>query len=146
MLSVFLWCLKNLLVFSIVSAAQYEDDGSFCTKDRTRMVILLVTILYLTSPEAFGDVEKKTKIVSPHQKRKRANIWSIFQQLGPTYVHHAYWMDEESFFDLHRILHKHMTKPRKPTNRKKKNSGKNGAITSILRRSVAIWYFAGGDP
>jgi hypothetical protein len=97
------------------------------------------------TPEAF-ESEKKRKKPRPHCKRKRRRVWEIFQELSPTYVKQAYHMDEDSFYKLHKKLRKYMTKKQNQNNKKKKNSGKNGAISTVLCLSVAIHYFAGGDP
>jgi hypothetical protein len=70
-------------------------------------------------------------------------VWNIFHELGPTYVCRACRMDEVAFYDLHRKLHKHMTKKRRNN---KKKTAKNGVISTILHLSVTIRYFAGGNP
>jgi hypothetical protein len=39
-----------------------------------------------------------------------------------------------------------MVKPKSQNNKKKKDSAKNGAITTFVRLSIAIRFFACGDP
>jgi hypothetical protein len=93
-----------------------------------------------------GSKEKRKKPASPHRKITTKTVYEIFSELAPTYVCHAYQIDEDSFYHLHRLLRKYMVKKKSFNNKKKKDSGKNGIITTIVRLSIAIRYFSGGDP
>ena len=57
-------------------------------------------------------------------------------------------MTEEAFWDLHELLKPHMGSSRKRAGKEKKhkNGGKNGLISTETRLSAAIRYFAGGRP
>jgi hypothetical protein len=66
--------------------------------------------------------------------------------MGPTYVWRAYQMDEESFYKLHQKIEKYTVKLKSQNNKKKKDSAKNEAISTVVRLSIAIRFFASGNP
>ena len=53
-------------------------------------------------------------------------------------------MDQDSFWELHRILYPFLRG--KGKDRKQKLGAKNGIISTPIRLSAAIRYFAGGRP
>jgi DDE superfamily endonuclease len=81
--------------------------------------------------------------------RVRRTMDSIFKQYGPYYVRRAYRMTEEAFWQLHVLLQPFMTSTRRKPGcrtKKHKNGGMNGLISTEIRLSAAIRYFAGGRP
>lgn len=100
--------------------------ASFCTND----------VSLLSSPST-------TKV-----RRVRRNVTSLFKELGPTYVRRAYRMEESDFWKLHRLLYikiGYKVFPRRGSKKKHKNGGPNGIISSTIRLSAAMRYFAGGS-
>ena len=84
-----------------------------------------------------------------HYKRTRKRVVDIFEELGPHYVRRAYRMNEQSFWNLLRLLKKYLrgtVLPREGSTKKHKNGAKNGLIKPSIRLSVAIRFFAGGRP
>lgn len=84
-------------------------------------------------------------------KRVRRSVSSIMYELG-SYSRCFYHMRDESFWMLHRLLKDKIENPSiapgSRRSRKKRKRGKtpNGDIDSASRLSMALRYFAGGDP
>jgi hypothetical protein len=86
------WIVQLLLLFSIVAVME-TDDGFSIMDEKSRLVIVLSVILLVAAPEAFGEKKKECKTPRPHCNWTMHSVWSIFQELGPTYVRQAYQMD-----------------------------------------------------
>ena len=91
----------------------------------------------------------QTRFVSPNRlgvcniKRSRRSIDELFAEYGPQYSRRAYRMDKHSFNILHGLLQRNALSPKKRT--KDKNLSNDG-IPSETKLSVALRFFAGGDP
>jgi hypothetical protein len=133
------------VLFAIIAAAESDPGGNGFFEGKSKLIVTLTSLLFVTAPEAFGTNIRKKVPRLPHRRSKKCRVWQIFQELGPTYIRWAYCMDKYSFYKLHHMLKKYMTKRRHANNKRKKNSGKNGTISSVVRLHVAICYFAGGD-
>ena len=108
---------------------------------------MLISLLLALFPDEFGygPVGLSRPPVYPIERRRR-KVVDIFRELGPSYSKRAYRMSEESFFNLHKLLHKHLTIPVDKDKKNWKRGSPNGIITSTVRLSIAIRYFAGGRP
>lgn len=94
--------------------------------------------------------EEKDETVGPsHRTRTRRPVNSIFQEQGPIYVRRAYRMHANSFWDLHELTKDRIGNPERVavgSTKTHRNGARNGLITSSIRLSAAIRYFAGGRP
>ena len=80
---------------------------------------------------------------SKNIKRQRVEVNTIFTRLGERFVRKAYRMSEQSFWKLYSILEPGL----KENKKERKNGGTpNGPITSSARLSMALRWFAGGEP
>ena len=77
-------------------------------------------------------------------RRKRRCVKNIFQELGPYHVRRAYCMKESTFWKLNRVLLPYI--PNIPIRKRKRGKTTNGDISSSMKLSMAIRYFAGGSP
>lgn len=133
-----------ILVATVVAAGGNEEP--LMVEDTGRMVLILISVLFSMFPEEFGFKEQASSSpASPAIKRSRRLVSHIMKELGPTYTKRAYRMSEDSFFKLHRILWKYLNRPRSEK-KKSKNGSKNGIVTTTVRLSIALRYFAGGRP
>jgi hypothetical protein len=132
-----------LLLFSIALAV--FSNGEYGTGSH-RMIVLSTIILLIETPDVFGlqpVLEKRKQ--SPARKRKRQTVMSIFNEMGPIYVRHAYRMEADSFWKLHAILRPHLETEHSET-KKHKDGTVNGLIPTSVQLSMALRYFAGGSP
>jgi hypothetical protein len=138
--------LLLLLLFDIVTAS--NDGVALSTKVQLAVVIALIANLDSVDDEVV--VVPKSR--SPREKaryRVRRSVRSIFEAYGPYYVRRAYRMTEASFWELHALLKPLMGSTRRRAggrHKKHRNGGTNGLISSEIRLSAAIRYFAGGRP
>ena len=131
-----------LLLFSIASAV--FSNGEYGTGSH-RMIVLSTIILLIETPNVFGlqpVLEKRKQ--SPARKHKRQTVMSIFNEMGPIYVCHAYWMEVDSFWKLHAILRPHLETEWSET-KMHKDGAVNGLILTSVQLSVALRYFAIGS-
>ena len=83
------------------------------------------------------------RLHSPTIARTRRSMSSIFQEYGPYYTRRAYRMDKASFYKLEGMLSPYL----KGSGYKGKVRGiPNGMVPTDLKLSMALRYFAGGDP
>ena len=126
--------------------AMDNDDDTF--SDQVRLLFMIVSVLLCSFPEEFGFVsahdalanivkQKQKGHTSPSIQRERKFVHKIFVELGPYYVRRAYRMKEDSFWKLHRLLHKYLVGERS-SKKKHQNGATNGIITTPVRLSVAI--------
>jgi hypothetical protein len=117
-----------------------------------RLVSTIVAHAMVALESDSSDDEDDKKGRGPRDKprdRTRRTVASIFLEQGPYYVRRAYRMNEEAFWNLHAMLQPHMGSRRCQSWKKRKkhrNGGKNGLISTEVRLSAAIRYFAGGRP
>ncbi|CAB9521458.1 hypothetical protein SEMRO_1196_G251500.1 [Seminavis robusta] len=64
--------------------------------------------------------------------------------MGDIYVRRAFRMPEEDFWALHDLLKRHIGGKVYSKKKKQRNGAVNGIISSAIRLSVALRYFAGG--
>jgi DDE superfamily endonuclease len=151
-----------ILLFDLAVAAEDDDDEAarqFLAG--VRLFASTAALLIASLPEGGLDIAEDTDTDEAPQRREghrerprsrvRRSIQSIFREYGPYYIRRAYRMNEASFWQLHRLVKPHMSSIRlKKHDRKRqkthKNGGKNGLISSEIRLSAAIRYFAGGRP
>jgi hypothetical protein len=110
------------------------------------VAIIILTIIALVEPQLLEPPRKKRRLGKSTRatKRRRREVNEIMDEFGETYVRRSYRMTRETFWKLHDILWPLL---RSPPNRSNKKSGAtNGIITTSVRLSIAIRFFAGGDP
>ena len=133
---------RTMLMWLTVGFASASQSSSM-QSSATAVVIAVVALLILS---ATGQSQNEA---SPFMPRTRRSVREIFREMGPCHLRRAYRMDEESFWDLHRLTCKELggrSKPRKGSKKKHRNGAKNGLIPSSSRLSVALRHFAGGRP
>ena len=77
-------------------------------------------------------------------RRERKYVTKIFEELGPCNVRRNYRMTADTFWKLHRLLQPNI--PCSKRRKRKRGSTRNGDISSSLKLSMAIRYFAAGSP
>lgn len=147
--------IRRLLLWSLLSVLLdlVAANGKDISQDHVALAVIVALVA-----AALDDLEDEpvVRLVTPRgrryqsRNRVRRTVKSIFREHGPYYVRRAYRMTEEAFWELHSLLDPLITSDyrRKPGSREKKhrNGSKNGIISSDIRLSVAIRYFAGGRP
>ena len=116
--------------------------------NRSFVAITQGTLLDILQDD-FGMVEEHVpEKVPPHRQRNRRQVNDIFNEQGPTYVRRAYRMHADSFWALHKLLKNGIAKAAEEAKgtKKHRNGAKNGVISTSVRLSAAIRYFAGGRP
>jgi hypothetical protein len=144
------------------SNTKEEDDESYAKASQ----FLYIATSFLLIADHISQKRKRQRPPSSSPcKRVHKLVPRIFTELGKYYVRHAYQMDEASFWKLYGLLRDHMKRviaeqPKKKKKRKgkgkkkckashhkkKKKGATNDIISLLLRLSVALQYFAGGDP
>lgn len=84
--------------------------------------------------------QRGRQIGAKTRRRTRLDLAAHFNDLGPTVFRRCYRMTQESFWNLLEIIGKHL-----PSYVNEKQVP-NGPITKAARLSMALRYFAGGDP
>jgi hypothetical protein len=122
-------------------------NGHSFPEDKSYLILLLTAILLVNCSELFdgrGCDNKWKKKCSSHQTRKRHFVWGTsFRRWAQCTSKGHTKGDEKSFFQLYRKIKKYMIKLKIKNNKKKKDSAKNGPISSVVRLSIAIQFFAG---
>jgi DDE superfamily endonuclease len=145
--------LLTLLFLSliVVSASGDGAEGG-STKDSAWLLPIILSVLLSILPEEFGydaeDVGNRLRSPCYPLSREHKRVHEIFNELGPSYTRRAYRMTAVSFWNLHRILLKYLRKPPALKQNKKVmvKGTVNGVITTPIRLSAALRYFAGGRP
>ena len=131
-----------LSIMLVLAAAASHSDGSAASRISFLALAAAAVFVFV---EEFDRPKKRIRKTEPHRLRSRRTVSSIFGELGPSYTRRAYWMKEQQFWKLHRLIKSNLVNPR--TGKKKhKNGGKNGIIPTESRLSAALRYFAGGKP
>jgi hypothetical protein len=143
-MTLYLWWLQFLLLLPVV----FGDGENIVVSNPIVMLFMYVAILLAGTPSTLFRHPKEGHS-SPFIPRKRRDVGSLFRELGPIYSRRAYRMDIESFWSLHRMLRPYLrgrVRPPASSNSKKKhrNGAANGIISSTIRLSIALRYFAGG--
>ena len=79
---------------------------------------------------------------SKHIPRRKIPVTTIFRNLGKKYIRKAYRMTERSFWVLLDHIEPHMTH----TKKRKRGKTPKGDIDPSSRLSMALRWFAGGEP
>ena len=107
---------------------------------RRRLDLLMTHAMVLT----IRDETTGSKSGSRTVRRKRMEVDEIMRRLGP-YVRKAYRMNPEDFDQMHATLEPALVEYFSTNRRGRKRRGTtNGHISTRLRLSAAIRYFAGG--
>ena len=127
-----LYCL--LLLFPVACSNTLDidaiiDDTIFCVT-LASSVVVDATIL-ITGLRSRRFVQRKRKCVDV-----------IFKEIGPYHVRRSYRMKEATFWKLNSLLLPYLPKKHK----QKRGWTPNGAISSLMKLSMAICYFAGASP
>jgi hypothetical protein len=146
--------LLTLFLLSIIVSASGEDaEGGSILKDSAGLLLIVLSILLSALPEEFGYDDEDNAVNTARSScypvnRERKRVQEIFRELGPSYTRRAYRMSAASFWKLHRLLVKYLRKPPALKQNKKVmvKGAANGIISTPLRLSCAIRYFAGGRP
>ena len=122
-----------------------EDPNPLAYKAR-KLVSIVTSILPEVEPESFGFEPTQTEGYS-HRQRTRRSVNDIFNEQGPIYVRRAYRMHSSSFWNLNKKLKGGNGMPNMPgegSTKTHQNGARNGLISTSVRLSAAIRYFAGG--
>ena len=105
---------------------------------------LMVSIVTFTSADVSSlNTQKGRSPGSKTIKRKRLNVDEHFLSMDPAMFRRKYRMGFDSFYKLLDILEPHLGDTGEDM---KFGSTPNGPITKSARLSMALRYFAGGDP
>jgi len=146
MLAFNLALLVFLCISGLVVAAETGESAAAGLKLASVFSALLLSGTGLAGGDDNDDDDegKGKREQNPHRERTRRFVNQIFQELGPYCLRRAYRMDAASFWELHRILKPYIESKKKQTHHKK--GAKNGLISTEIRLSSGIRYFAGGRP
>ena len=147
------YCWKTFAFIAAILAA-FFIHGTKAAGDNDETIagetaVLLLSVLAAALPEELGlddDEGSRKRKQAQHRNRTRKFVNAIFDELGPCYVKRSYRMDAKEFWTLHRMLKPYFPPPGKISATKKRAGAKNGNITSSVRLSAALRYFAGGRP
>lgn len=125
-----------------------EEDGDVFD-DAHGMITILLSAL-LVSGLWDKNKQKRRGSRGVTVQRQRRTVSSIMYELG-RYCARFYRMDRVSFWKLHALLKPYIKKVSRKAacidaRKRKGGAPPNGKISSSVRLSVAIRYFAGGDP
>lgn len=130
-------------VFCIFPAIAGSIDVDALVAEEEALIICVASILL---PIAYDYIVAKKdpprRLGCPTIKRERPTMRYLFDLYGPSLVKRAYRMTEQSFWRLLDILEPHLPEVKK----RKRGRTPNGDIYPALRLSMALRYFAGGDP
>ena len=146
--SVRVFLFFELLLFCCGFVVGTPDDDVLLGHDAYNASIILLTVL-MAGGVFNGNIRPGTR--GRTIRRVRRSVSSIMYELGSySYSRRYYRMYNPSFWKLHGILKDKIDGPagvsRRSRKKRKRSSSPNGPIHSSLRLSIAIRYFAGGDP
>ena len=139
--------LAVLIVTLLLDVVMANENERKYAEGKMKMILHLGALLgggVLADTD--GATRRASRPAPPHRPRKRRGIKSIFNEYGEYYCRRAYRMDQPSFWKLHAILEPVMNKRTKKRKHKQRKGAKNGIISTPIRLSVALRYFAGGRP
>jgi DDE superfamily endonuclease len=138
---------------STVTMSAGDDEEAMVWDNVSFVCMFLICVLLASFPEEFGydlDIARmiSDRVSPPPIDRERKTVNNIFKELGPSYTRRAYRMSEDAFWFLHRKLYAYLRRPTayKRNHLVKVKGAANGIITTPVRLSCAIRYFAGGRP
>ena len=118
-----------------------EDDDNEANMTNTVMLTIIMAICtqcLLSHTNGRGD--------EVHRVRKDLEL-DVIAPLGDTFFRRAYRMEKESFFHLHSMLRKDLEKQFFPAGGGSRDIRRSSyLIRTEMRLSMAIRFFAGGDP
>lgn len=117
-----------------------EEESTFLEKCNS-FVSAVVSLIAWDQKDDSSSHPGRT-VGSANIKRDRVPVETIFANLGARLVRKCYRMPEPLFWRLHGLLEPHL--PQK--NKRKRGSTPNGDIPNSARLSMALRWFAGGDP
>ena len=120
-------------------------------EDKARIIAILDALQQEEETFFDDDDDNFSEPPAPFIKRRRKPIEEIFAELGPALTRRAYRMTEASFWKLHTVLLPHLVlscsgEDKALAKKKHRNGAKNGLIPTQTRLSVALRYYAGGQP
>jgi hypothetical protein len=126
------------MLFLLLPIVAFGDDTNVVS-DPIVMGYLYTALLLVIAPYVFNS-QQTVGHSSPHIRRQRRDVSSMFHELGPIYSRRAYRMDTDSFWALHRLLRPHLKGRVRPASlrSKKKCGAVNGVIPSTIRLSIAL--------
>jgi hypothetical protein len=119
--------------------------GQVIIQNTAVVAFVIAASLALFSDELLPIPRRGRKKGAKTRKRTRLNIQEHFNEMGALVFRRNYRMDEQSFWTLLDIIGNQM--PSAVVHRQNKRGViPNGPITKATRLSIALRYFAGGDP
>lgn len=148
------WVALLFLVAAICFGQAFAFEGGSVLDDKRRLVVGVIALLAASVPTDFGEEEEGIveevvrRVGYTHRRRQRRFVRDMFNEYGPTYTRRAYRMKEGTFWKLERILRRHLVKERtaRAALLRQSDGARNGRISSAIRVSAALRYFAGGRP
>jgi hypothetical protein len=145
------WVVMLFCVGGLAAVVDANANATDLIANPTLLAHVMLMVLLVVAPEAigFGSPRKKQRIErSPTIARTRRNVRSIMRELGESYVRRSYRMKEASFWWLHELLKTKISELSSTATAHPASSigTRNGLISTSLRLSAAIRYFAGGCP
>ena len=118
-------------------------NDRFLSGEKLRLILTLGAMIDGLPNDVSGAVPAVFNKRRPedHCNRNRITIFDIVEQYGSYYTRRAYRMTSKSFFSLHKILHPYLKTKRR---RGQCRGAKNSCVSSHIRLSAALLYFAGG--
>ena len=104
------------------------------------LMVAVALIASIAADEGINDEGRQPG--SKNIRRKRIPVRQLFRNLGAKYVKKAYRMNVRSF----RVLFNHIEPYMKKTKKRKRGKTPNGDIGPCSRLSMALRWFAGGEP
>jgi len=140
------YILLLLMTWLLPSCSLPEDDLRSFYDDPMAMALSVLIRLIAAGIWDSGGACTRTFWLGtrgPTIKHACCSVSSITYELGG-YSRQYYQMENHMFWKLHRILHKKIKNPT-VTRKRKHGSPPNGKISSSIRLSCALRYFAGGE-
>ena len=142
---IFLLLSLGILGFYTCHASSEQDSSVL--EDEYSLALVFVAVMLV-----MGVLDPPSKRRKGNRgctiKRCRRSVSSIMCELGG-YSPRYYRMTGMSFWKLHRLLKEeldNLAAPSQQTRKRKRGGPPNGQIESSTRLSIALRYFAGGDP
>lgn len=122
----------------VVSVLDHELESA----DGTILLAVVAIVYYICDLILQVNGNAPRRLGCPTIKRKRPTMEELFSKYSPAFLRRTYRMRHDSFWRLLDIVEPHMRLPPK----RKRGKTINGDIVPALRLSMALRYFAGGDP
>ena len=124
-----------------------NEEDLYVYEDNNRFFVLVDSFVatistYATLEEFEEDEFSGSRLGCPTIYRERVPVALIFSRLGERLMKRCYRMSEDLFWKLHSLLKPYLNVKKK----RLRGATINGDIPSEARLSMAIRWFAGGDP